>query len=623
MTTTVDLGKCLSLLRAPSDEEKFVGLLLVTKFVQRPTPSVLHQIAEAIGFPFLHRLLRSKQGEGTFSYQDLALSILSTFAAEAELASHPQYLATVPLLLSIINAEGVADGTKLEALKCLLGVAQTAAGLSALLSYEALPKIALSIFEADPKDERLSLTFQLFETVLRHSHQQLHLQHHPQEERFALTLRDFEQKGAMHHLSCLFRQNQQSFKFALLQRLNLLMSYFRDCKEAIKEEEDENEERERWKWKEDIRIGLNDILTSKLGRAQRDMAFVLCAHMLHRFGQEWALGPPLHFVASKEETEEKVKKREAKGKDRTEVFSTEAKTTTSLEEKGRFVEVLVLLVCVEAQFLLETTVLHPDRYRPSPASLTLSPSTAPLSITSSSPTDSTHDPCSSSSSEENYNVDMISVCYDIVEQVIYYLSHSPMESTAQQKQTKKRYWSEELPSPVLSSIQRGLSDVFTVIVQYLRKCKDEQDEAPVLSQPTKTKDSILLVATIRLLGVWLSEETSALRSEILEVLPFLLQQSFDRTRTNEEKEGDQMFSFLLPGLLHLTSEKDARGIFLGNNGPALLLSYIKRHYPSFCSVVVNSGSLGGKFLSLLAFYFYKLYVLTSFVFLRLLFFSRE
>ncbi len=55
----MDLEECLRVLQAPSDEEKFVGLYLVTKFITAD-PSTLRKICEAIGWRFLQRLLRTE-----------------------------------------------------------------------------------------------------------------------------------------------------------------------------------------------------------------------------------------------------------------------------------------------------------------------------------------------------------------------------------------------------------------------------------------------------------------------------------------------------------------------------------------------------------------------------------
>jgi hypothetical protein len=53
-------GKCLQLLRGPSDEERFTGLLLVSKLIKPDDIERIKQVLDAIGFNFVNRLLTSK-----------------------------------------------------------------------------------------------------------------------------------------------------------------------------------------------------------------------------------------------------------------------------------------------------------------------------------------------------------------------------------------------------------------------------------------------------------------------------------------------------------------------------------------------------------------------------------
>lgn len=64
----------------------------------------------------------------------------------------------------------------------------------------------------------------------------------------------------------------------------------------------------------------------------------------------------------------------------------------------------------------------------------------------------------------------------------------------------------------LENIQQTFSDVFSLILRYILYCKE---------QDLKTDPIGLL--SIRVLAVWLSEDTSTLRAEIFEALPFILE----------------------------------------------------------------------------------------------------
>ena len=55
----VQLDDCLKLLGAGTDEEKFAGLLLVTKVVQPDDASALKKVMRAVSMRFLYRLVSS------------------------------------------------------------------------------------------------------------------------------------------------------------------------------------------------------------------------------------------------------------------------------------------------------------------------------------------------------------------------------------------------------------------------------------------------------------------------------------------------------------------------------------------------------------------------------------
>eukprot|EP00242_Pyramimonas_sp_CCMP2087_P013486 CAMPEP_0198223562 /NCGR_PEP_ID=MMETSP1445-20131203/93038_1 /TAXON_ID=36898 /ORGANISM="Pyramimonas sp., Strain CCMP2087" /LENGTH=113 /DNA_ID=CAMNT_0043902423 /DNA_START=310 /DNA_END=648 /DNA_ORIENTATION=+ len=53
------LQDCVGLLQAPSDEQKFVGLLLVTRFLDAADEEAVHAVFSALDQRFLVRLLKS------------------------------------------------------------------------------------------------------------------------------------------------------------------------------------------------------------------------------------------------------------------------------------------------------------------------------------------------------------------------------------------------------------------------------------------------------------------------------------------------------------------------------------------------------------------------------------
>ena len=55
--------KCLQLLKGPSDEERFTGLLIVSKAIRRDDSEKIRKVFDTIGFNFINRLASSKQGK--------------------------------------------------------------------------------------------------------------------------------------------------------------------------------------------------------------------------------------------------------------------------------------------------------------------------------------------------------------------------------------------------------------------------------------------------------------------------------------------------------------------------------------------------------------------------------
>jgi hypothetical protein len=53
------MDDCLKLLRSNNDEQRFVGLFLATKIVEGDDPEAVRRVFDAVGFPFLNRLLRT------------------------------------------------------------------------------------------------------------------------------------------------------------------------------------------------------------------------------------------------------------------------------------------------------------------------------------------------------------------------------------------------------------------------------------------------------------------------------------------------------------------------------------------------------------------------------------
>ncbi|NXL06296.1 NCDN protein, partial [Mesembrinibis cayennensis] len=135
--------------------------------------------------------------------------------------------------------------------------------------------------------------------------------------------------------------------------------------------------------------------------------------------------------------------------------------------------------------------------------------------------------------------------------------------------------------PLLEEVQkmqlmRIMEEAFGAVIFYLRQVKQEELQDP------------FIFASVRILGAWMAEETSCLKQEICELLPFLVRyakQHFKEDNPAASLSQTELVStegsglpqdalrFLLPGFCHLTAEDRPRDILISEGAPALLCEY--------------------------------------------------
>ncbi len=271
------IKKCLAVLKgAKSDTEKFAGLFMVTKLVKGkdcdgPNKKLLF---EAIGFPFLKRLLLSPDVPADCPpqiYKSVAMSILSAFCHEEEIATHSQLLSNISVFLDIVqhaDADDYEDNLIIinEAYECLQNIAVYDAGQKALFECGAVLKMAgIYSQQSFQTDEALNVLVSLV-------------------NRFgpAAWGDDIKAFNALVNvLSLDFETDHSERKFKLCDVLYHLL--FNGPKELIVD----NVANETWP--SSILKGLSDILMSKIGKKQRDPALKLAAQMVSVLGPEWSL----------------------------------------------------------------------------------------------------------------------------------------------------------------------------------------------------------------------------------------------------------------------------------------------------------------------------------------------
>ncbi|XP_010211966.1 PREDICTED: neurochondrin [Tinamus guttatus] len=145
--------------------------------------------------------------------------------------------------------------------------------------------------------------------------------------------------------------------------------------------------------------------------------------------------------------------------------------------------------------------------------------------------------------------------------------------------------------PLLEEVQkvqllRIMEEAFGAVIFYLRQVKQEELDDP------------FIFASVRILGAWMAEETSFLKQEICELLPFLVHYARKLFQEGETAanlaQPDGMpagldssggarvprdaLRFLLPGFCHLTAEDKPRDILICEGAPALLCEYFLQQW---------------------------------------------
>ncbi|XP_014480434.1 PREDICTED: neurochondrin homolog [Dinoponera quadriceps] len=278
MSVPEGVTRCLAILKAvDTDSEKFAALFMVTKLVDGKdcTPAAKRMLFEAIGAKFLKRLLVSDSVPVDCPpqvYKSVALSILTAFCGEPELASHPDMVGHIPALLEIVSQadEDAADDMLIivsEAYTCLQSIAQYPPGQKALLEQQAIPKMCDIYAEKSfQTDEALNILVTL---VGRFGPEAWH----------PSDTAPFH--AILHKVTLDFETDHTERKFQLC---GILQALLQSCRKDVISTSAKEES-----WPLSIHKGLSDILGSKISKNQRDPALKLASVTMDLLGAEWAM----------------------------------------------------------------------------------------------------------------------------------------------------------------------------------------------------------------------------------------------------------------------------------------------------------------------------------------------
>ncbi|XP_059471230.1 neurochondrin homolog [Neocloeon triangulifer] len=271
----MSVKKCCAVLKgAQNDTEKFAGLFMVTKVIKAKELSADNkkQLFEAIGFDFLRRLLLTSDALEDCPpqiYKSVAVSVLSCFCDEPEVATHPQMLDNLSTLIEIIQLEDDEEENLQvisETYECLKHVALHDSGLEKLKEIGAIQKFAQAYADQNfESDEALGIVCRLA-------------------SRFGPSAWGDDGQALntlLNKISMDMETDSSEHKFELAEILHTLL--YNSNRQILRDTAKEQS------WPSGCYKSLSDILTSRIGKQQRDPSLKLASMIIELLGVEWAL----------------------------------------------------------------------------------------------------------------------------------------------------------------------------------------------------------------------------------------------------------------------------------------------------------------------------------------------
>lgn len=463
--------KCIAIIKgSQSDTQKFAALFMVTKLVKGKdcNTNAKRALFEAIGFNFLKKLLTNTdvpQDCPPTVYKSVALSILTCFCNDPELATHPEMLANIPVFLDIVQTsddEDYDDNLIIvsEAYTCLQCIAQQEAGQKALIEVGAIKKMSeIYSHQSFQTDEALNILVML---VSRYGPKAWGPDPKPFHALVNKIALDMETDNS-----------ERKFELATIVSA-LLFSCNRATVVPTASEET---------WPISIYKALNDILTSKIGKNQRDPALKLAANVADLLGIEWTL--------------------------------------SDAENPRKFFLLLLQLCAIEVRMQLD------DR----------------------------------SFKQALVNSELVTSCFIVLELAINYMATDQLDLEQKEKQ----------------SVYTGLKGAFNAVVSVLTKVSNDKNKDKL-----SNIEKVYVCAMVRVLVAWIAQETTAMRTQIYALLPYMLSlanasfyASRDLRLAEKNKTAEDLMEtessilgqvdvlrLMLPALCHLVVEDKARDIVL-------------------------------------------------------------
>ena len=419
----VALKKCVSILNAAkTDNERFAALLLVTQLVQsnKIGSTGRRTLFDAVGFTFINRLLSTKAVPDecpSTMFKSLAVTILACFSTDEELLFHPQMTAKISFFLEVVSSPN-DDGLIIEeACQILSAFASSELGCDHLLRRRSVEIFCEILKNYQGSNNRSNLVCRTLKKILHFCPEEAWKQHGESLIELLVILSEN------------FKIKQDLSKFSLCEDLKTLLSTA-DISLFTKSLEKSKVGN---MWQSNIKIGLGEILQSKVKPEQRNMALALSSVLSELVGVQWMLGD----------------------------------STLTSQVPNSFFMLVLSSASIEVRMINDHTQQE-----------TLAD-----------------------------KLPLVSVCYSILEKAVSLMSVC--------------VGAEDNTDSLEDTLTKGytvVTEALACVTRYLIKVSLNQQLSGI-----EGDEKDFLYASVRLLCAWMAEETMALRQEIMELLPFLLE----------------------------------------------------------------------------------------------------
>ncbi|KAI8077724.1 Neurochondrin-domain-containing protein [Halteromyces radiatus] len=384
--------------------------------------------------------------------KEIAVNILACFAHYETMAPTQSMIDRIPALSIILTPNDTTDTTK-EVLHILINVSTTKEGLVKMLDPDVLKNIFEVFANTETSKEERELCTQLLLQTYTRSFQLLETKQIPS---LTSALKYSLQSTTLPITASLFNHTQDKLKMDSLTLLyHIMMSASSQWMQALKRDwQGTTKKNTMDKFLENMRMGLRQVLGSKLGDRVRDQAMVVTSSLLRYFGPDW--------LFSWLKQTRKAKQEQNKGK---------GKMTSGASEmylNANFPVLLIHLVSVESRVMLDMVQDHWVAMHGGDGSGRI---------------------VEVDEEKEARHSMMIPVYFEILESAIEYLADQYDEES-----------DSGMDADVLLKIRKALTEVMDVVMELVKFMQDTANNEDEL------ENNMIAQASMRIIALWLAEE---------------------------------------------------------------------------------------------------------------------